>query len=358
MQIQRQKRWLKWLAGVLAGLVAAMIVWRFIGVPQKYPPIVSTNGRIEAVEIDIAAKTAGRVKALLVHEGQLVTAGQVVAVMDSQTLEAEKRQAEAQLQEALHTVDLARSELAQRQSAQAAAEALVVQREAEAEVARKRSTRMSSLASEGHVSRQAADDAHGASVSAAAALTAARAHAVAADAGVTAARTRIKGALSAVEVARAALQRVQTEIDDCTLKAPHNGRVQYINARTGEVVGAGGRVLSMVDLSDVYMNFFLPTNVVGKLALGEQVRLIIDAAPQYVIPAKISFVADVAQFTPKTVETVVEREKLMFRVKASINPELLRKHILQVKTGLPATAYVRISKSTPWPKRLTLRLPP
>ena len=112
----------------------------------------------------------------------------------------------------------------------------------------------------------------------------------------------------------------------------------------------------MVDLSDVYMTFFLPTVAVGKVALGSEVRLVLDAAPEHVIPANVSFVADVAQFTPKTVETAVEREKLMFRVRAQIPPELLKKYIQQVKTGLPGVAYVKLDAKAPWPAHLQTNL--
>jgi HlyD family secretion protein len=122
-------------------------------------------------------------------------------------------------------------------------------------------------------------------------------------------------------------------------------------------VGAGGRVVSLVDLNDVYMTFFLPTSAAGKVPVGTEVRLVLDAAPQYVIPAKASFIADVAQFTPKTVETAVEREKLMFRIKAQIPTELLQKHIRQVKTGLPGIAYVRLDSTKPWPEYLQIKLP-
>ena len=158
-------------------------------------------------------------------------------------------------------------------------------------------------------------------------------------------RTQIAGAQSAVEAARANVERIQADIKDSALKSPRDGRVQYRVAQPGEVVGAGGRVLSLVDLSDVYMTFFLPTAVAGRVALGTEVRLVLDAAPQYVIPAKVSFVADVAQFTPKTVETASEREKLMFRIRAQIPVELLKKYITQVKTGLPGMAYVRLDSN-------------
>jgi HlyD family secretion protein len=134
--------------------------------------------------------------------------------------------------------------------------------------------------------------------------------------------------------------------------------VQYRVAQQGEVVAAGGRVLDLIDLGDVYMTFFLPTAAAGRIALGAEVRLVLDAAPQFVIPARVSFVASEAQFTPKTVETASEREKLMFRVKAQVPPELLRKYMLKVKTGLPGMAYVRLDDKVEWPARLQVRLPP
>jgi len=133
--------------------------------------------------------------------------------------------------------------------------------------------------------------------------------------------------------------------------------MQYRVAQPGEVLGAGGRVVNLVDLTDVYTTFFLPTAQAGRIALGTEVRIVLDAAPQYVVPARVSFVADGAQFTPKTVETVSEREKLMFRVRAHIAPELLKEHITQVKTGLPGVAYVRLPPTDAWPGRLALRLP-
>ncbi|MEF9604686.1 HlyD family efflux transporter periplasmic adaptor subunit, partial [Paracoccus sp. PXZ] len=135
--------------------------------------------------------------------------------------------------------------------------------------------------------------------------------------------------------------------------SPRDGRVQYRIAQEGEIVAAGGRILNLVDLEDVYMTFFLPTAQAGRVEVGAEARLVMDAAPQYVIPARISYVADVAQFTPKTVETAEEREKLMFRVRAQVDPELLRKYSNYVKTGLPGTAYVRIDAEAGWPDTLS-----
>ena len=132
--------------------------------------------------------------------------------------------------------------------------------------------------------------------------------------------------------------------------------MQYRVAQPGEILRAGGTVLNLVDLSDVYMTFFLATGNAGVIPLGAEVRIILDAIPQYVMPAKTTFVSSVAQFTPKTVETAEERQKLVFRIKAQIDPTLLREHIQQVKTGVPGMAYVRIA-DRPWPAELQIKLP-
>lgn len=352
---KEQKKWSFIVLGILVLGFLGVTAWqRFFGDAES-EGLVSGNGRIEAVEIDIAAKTAGRLKDILVREGELVTAGQIVALMDTEVLEAQHRQAEAQLKQARSSVETAQSQLAQRESEKAAAKALVGQREAELEVARKRAGRSSTLAGEGATSQQEADDDTARVRSADAAVGAASAQLAAAAATVATARAQISGAQSAVEAARATVERIEADIKDSALKSPRDGRVQYRIAQPGEVLSAGGRVLNLVDLSDVYMTFFLPTAAAGRVAIGTEVRLILDAAPQYVIPAHVSFVADVAQFTPKTVETASERQKLMFRIRAQIPVYLLKKHITQVKTGLPGVAYIRLNPAVQWPAHLRVK---
>ena len=335
-----------WLIRAVLGLTFAAIaifVWlKYVG-GDGDSGLASGNGRIEAVEIDIAAKSPGRIREILAREGDLVSAGQVLARMDIDVLTAQLRQAEAQLGQAESAVTTARSQLALR--------------EAELDIAKKRQARSSLLSKEGASSQQEADDDSARVKGAAAAVSAVRAQIAAADAAIAAARAQIVGTESAVGAAKASIERIQADIKDSDLLAPRDGRIQYRVAQPGEVVGGGGRVLNMVDLSDVYMTFFLPTAAVGKIALGSEARLVLDAAPQFVIPAQVSFVADVAQFTPKTVETAVEREKLMFRVRARIPADLLRKHILHVKTGLPGMAYVQLDPTAPWPTHLQVKLP-
>ncbi|MCP5360050.1 MAG: HlyD family efflux transporter periplasmic adaptor subunit [Steroidobacteraceae bacterium] len=343
------------LVAVLA--VAAWYAWQWFAGDKGNAAFISSNGRIEATEIDIATKLAGRVGEILVEEGAFVKAGQVLAVMQVQTLEAQLREAKAQRQQAVNAVASAQAQVAMRHSDKTALLAQVRRAEAELVAAQRRLARSESLVKEGATSAQTLDDDRARTLSTEAALAAARAQAVSADAAIAAARTQVVSAQSQVEAVDATLERIQSEIDDSQLKAPRDGRVQFRLAQPGEVLGAGGRVMSLLDLSDVYMTFFLPTEVAGRLALGSEVRIVLDAAPDFVIPAKVSFIASAAQFTPKTVETASERQKLMFRVRAQIDRKLLLEYLEYVKTGLPGAAWVRLDPSQDWPARLALKTP-
>nr|WP_235983335.1 HlyD family efflux transporter periplasmic adaptor subunit [Pseudomonas guryensis] len=317
----------------------------------------SGNGRIEATEVDVAAKLGGRIASIAVDEGDFVQAQQIVARMDTQVLEAQLAQAQAQMRQAENSQLTASAQVTLRESEKVTAEAVVRQRQAELSAAQKRHARTAVLVKRDAMARQQLDDDLAHLQSAEAALAAARSQVNSAAAGIVAAQSQVIEAQSAVEAAKASVTRLQVDIDDSLLKAPRAGRVQYRVSQPGEVIGAGGKLLNLVDLGDVYMTFFLPERQAGLVALGSEVRLVIDAAPQYVIPAKVSYVASVAQFTPKTVETASEREKLMFRIKARIDPDLLQRHLEHVKTGVPGMAYLRLDPAIEWPEHLAVKVP-
>lgn len=351
------KKWI-FLALIAALAVAGYVVWNQMHDDGSGDGFVSGNGRIEATEIDVATKLPGRVDAILVDEGAFVKAGQVLGRMEISTLQAQREEAVAHAARARTSVDTARAQVALRESDVRAVEAQVVARAAELDAARRRLARSSKLAREGASSGQELDDDRARVRSLQASLNAARAQVGAAQAAVTAARSQTTGSEAAVEAANATIARIDADLKDAQLVAPRDGRVQFRVAQPGEVLGAGGRVLNLVDLSDVYMTFFLPEAAAGRVALGTEVRIVLDAAPQYTIPAKISFVASTAQFTPKTVETASERQKLMFRVRAQIDRALLIKHQERVKTGLPGVAWVRLDDQQPWPANLSRLLQP
>ncbi len=332
--------------------VVAYFAWGKLKVPALPEGIVSGNGRIEATEIDIAALTGGRIADITAAEGDFVKAGAVLVQMDVVQLNAQKRQAEAQLRRAEIGVETAKTLVAKAEAEKRASLATVDQAEAVADAAARKLARSERLLLSNATSQQVVDDDRAQDRQAKAGVASAEASDAAAQAGINSAQAQVVDAQAAVEAAQASIDSITASINDATLVSPRNGRIQYRVAQEGEIVASGGRILSLVDLGDVYMTIFLPTSQAGRVQVGSQVRLVMDAAPDDVIPAVVSYVADVAQFTPKTVETADEREKLMFRVRARIDPELLARYIEYVKTGLPGMAYLRLDPSVDWPATL------
>ncbi|MGN6449012.1 MAG: HlyD family secretion protein, partial [Brucella intermedia] len=278
-----RKQWI--LAGAIIVLAAgAYYAWKSLngdGLPEG---IARGNGRIEAVEIDISTKSPGRIREILVDEGDFVQANDILARMDTDQLESQLKQAEAQLRRAEIGLETARSLVTQREAEHTAAEATVAQREAQLDAAQRRLARSQQLTQTRTISQQVLDDDRATAQGAEAAVGAAKAQLAATEAAIGAAKAQVIDAEASVEAARAAIASIQADIDDATLRAPKPGRVQYRVAQPGEVLSAGGRVLNLVDVSDVYMTFFLPTAQAGRVAIGAEARIVLDAAPQYVIP--------------------------------------------------------------------------
>jgi len=345
-------------AMVLIAVGAALLVWAPWSEQGLGAGFVSGNGRIEATEIAVSTKLAGRVEKILVAEGDFVKAGQPLAQMQIESLQAQREEALARLQQAQQAVSGAEVQVAFQESNYQAALAVVAQRESDLDTAMRRLPRSERLAQEGFFSSQLLDDDRAKVRSLQASVSAAKAQAKAAQVGISAARNQVSVAQSNVRALQATMTRIDVELTDSELKSPRDGRIQFRIAQAGEVLGGGARVLNLIDLSDVYMTFFLPETVAGRVALGSDVRIVLDAAPQFVIPAEVSFVASTAQFTPKTVETASERQKLMFRVRAQIDPGLLQRHLAQVKTGLPGVAWLKLDPNVQWPAHLAVKTEP
>lgn len=314
-----------------------------------------SNGRLEATEIDVSSKLAGRIQEIFVDEGDFVVTGQLLAVMQLDSLKAKLGEANAQVIQAKAAEASARAQIAAKMSDVNAAEGVVSQRESQLEQTRRRLDRSSVLSEQGVITGQQFDDDETTEMAATAAVEAAKAQSDVARAAALVAKADAEGAVAKIKAAQAAVESIEADIKDSHLTAPRNGRVQYRVAQPGEVIAAGGKVLNFVDLSDVFMNFFLPSDAAGRVAIGAEARIVLDAYPEDPIPAHITYVADTAQFTPKTVETKEEREKLMFRVKAKIDPKLLEDYLKYVKTGLPGEAWVRLDPDVEWPEALRVQ---
>ena len=343
----------KWIIIAVVVVAIGFILWQQFKPDGYGSDFTSGNGRIEATEINISAKLAGRIEKINVDEGDFVKAGQPLVVMQTDTLQAQLNEAQAQYRQALSNEATSRAQVALKMSDKVAAVAGVTQRESDLDIANKHLERTKALYQKGAISVQQFDDDTAKVNSAKAALDSAKSQVTAADAAIEAAQAGVESAKSAINVAQANINQIQADIDDSTLTAPVDGRIQYRIAQPGEVLPSGGKVLNLVNLSDVYLTFFLPETIAGKVGIGDEVRLVLDALPNKAISAKISFVSSVAQFTPKTVETKDERQKLMFRVKAQLSPELLKCYITHVKTGLPGVAWVRLDPNTEWPSGLS-----
>ena len=151
------------------------------------------------------------------------------------------------------------------------------------------------------------------------------------------------------------IEKVKTVIDDLAIRSPVDGHVEYRLADPGNVIGSGSRVMAVLDPLDVTMDVFLPSKDAVKVRVGDEARIVIDGVDA-VFPAKVDFVADDAQFTPKFVETREERDKLRFRVILKVSPDTASANPRYLKGGMPAVAYLR-TENTSWPGNLAVKLP-
>lgn len=320
------RKWLRMLVVLLvaAGGIGGGVYWWLHRIPPLPAGIASGNGRIEADPIDIATKFAGRIAELRVDEGDMVNAGQVVAVMDTRDIQQSLEKAQAQVAQAEKAVNETKALLKQMQS-----QVLLATQEME---------RVQALLKNGWATRELYDQR-------VQQLNTARAAEVAAQARVDQAEHALEAGLHDVGL-------YKVNIADNALVAPKDGRIEYRLANVGEVLPAGGKVFTMLDVSYVYMDIYLPTLTAGRVKIGDDARIVLDAYPEYPVPARVTFVSAQAQFTPKMVETKTEREKLMFRVRVRIDPGRLKPYAKDVRSGLPGVAYVRFQPDVEWPERL------
>jgi HlyD family secretion protein len=320
------RRWLRVLLLVAFILIAAggAGYWWLNRVPALPAGIAAGNGRLEADEIDIDTKFAGRISLLTVDEGDVVAASQTVALMDSQDLEAALHKSQDLVLQAQQTVHQSMAALAQERT--------------QVVFARQELRRAKTLVQSGDATRETVDQ---------------RQQALngATDA-VTANLAQTGAAAQALEASTQDVALDEVNIAYNTLVAPRAGTIEYRIANIGEVLPAGGKVFTMLDRSFVYMDIYLPTGQAGRTRIGADARIVLDAYPGHPIPASVTFVAAQAQFTPKTVETKTERDSLMFRVRVRIDPARLRLRTTPVKSGLPGQAFVRTDPLAIWPVTL------
>jgi HlyD family secretion protein len=320
------KRTLRWIIASVAVVAVLFIGFRIWKGKQSALPegIVAGNGRLESKLVDLAAKEPLRVKEIFVNEGDDVNPGQVVVQLDTTTLKAELAESNAAVAAAQERLALSK--------------ASIVKQQREIDLAGSEEKRARNLVAQ-HAGSQQELDVRSTN------LETTKATLSQADAALRTAKQEIV-------VAQANAATIQTRIDDATLRSPVKGRVLYRLAEPGEVLAAGGKALTLVNLEDLYMEIFLPSEEAAKVKLNAESRITVDYDPKHAVAGRVSFVSPEAQFTPKQVETKSEREKLMFRVKIQLPKELASQYLNRIKTGVRGVGYVRTNENAEWPSRL------
>ncbi len=401
------------IALILAVAVAFAVYMNYKRTADTTPEgFASSNGRLQLQNIDVASLRAGRVSQVLVHEGDLVEKGTPLVTLSSEELDTQLQGAEAAKSQAEAAKSQAEGRKSQAQAAKARAEGAVTRAmgtekraeggyartqggvtQADAVIAAKKAQLQIALDNLNNTKALRKDDlvsiaelqqreqAYQAAKAEVLAAQAAKAQAAAggteAQAGIAEAQSGIAEAKAAVAEAQAGINQAQAGINqaqaginqaqsqinrvksiqsDMYVRAPQAGRVEYRIVEVGNVIAPGSKVVTLVDPNDVYLEIFLPTDSSNQVQIGSPARIVLDGI-KAVLPAKVSFVANQSQFTPKSVETKNEREKMMYRVKLSLDPQVASRYQTLLKGGMTAQGYVQLDPSKAWSKDLEVNMP-
>lgn len=375
-------------------LIAGLLVWWFL---IRQPPIphniIALSGRIEGDDSVIAAKNAGRIRELRVREGDIVKAGDVIAVLDDEQSAAREQQAQSALQEAQArvsrsqqqisvlqeqltqariTVDQSRQDaegrVRQAEAQVATAESNLAQAQANYEQARYDAEKFTALAKSGDVSERQGKQASTTAEAQAAVVESAKKQVAAARGALTTARVNltnpalrssqaaairtqiaqaqsdVAGSQSAAERAQGQLKEAQANRSDLTVVAPFDGTITTRNAEPGEVVTPGTPIVTIVDLSKIYLRGFVPEGDIGRVKLSQSARIYLDSDPKHPVEAIVSRIDPEASFTPENTYFRDDRVKQVVGVKLQItNPTG------SAKPGMPADGEILVEGGA-WPK--------
>ena len=390
----RRKRLIR--IGVIAGaVVAAFILWRVLRGPDIPDSVVALSGRIEGDDSAIAGKASGRILELRVREGDHVNQGDVIAVLDDDQIRARENQAQAQVYQAQQRVvaaqqqgagltqQLIQSKLQAGQSGEdsagrvrqaeadlAAAQADLTQQESNLKLAEFDREAYTRLAKTGAVSERQGKEAVSKADAQAAAVSAARRRVEAARGALTLAQAtlanpairisqtagverqiaqqnaEVASAQFQLSQAKAQLAEAQANRQDLTIRAPFEGSVITRTAEPGEVITAGTAVVTLLDMSKVYLRGFIPEGEIGKVKLGQQARVFLDSDSGKWLDASVSRIDPQATFTPENTYFRNDRVKQVVGVKLQ-----LKTGIGFAKPGMPADAMVLVQGDN-WPAHL------
>jgi len=382
------------ILGAVLLVVIGLIVWRvFFATPALPGSIIAVSGRIEGDDSAVASKTAGRILEVRVREGDSVNAGDVIAILDDAQIRAREDQAQAALSAAEAKGDAARQQIAvlqqqldqsqlqvgqskfdtegrvsQAQADLAAAQSELAQQQAAYQIAAFDKDAYTRLAKSGAVSERQGLQASTTADQQAAAVAAAQKRVDAAQAALTTAqgtlsnpnirqsqvalvrsqlaeqKAEVDSAAAQTQQAKAQLAEAEDNRNDLTIRAPFTGTVVTRAAEPGEVIPAGTAVITLLDLTKVYLRGFVPEGEIGKVKVGEPARVYLDSNPQNPVDAYVSRIDPQATFTPENTYFRDDRIKQVVGIKMQ-----LTSGYGFAKPGMPVDGEVLVEGTT-WPK--------
>lgn len=321
-------------AVIIAVLVAAAAAWWVYSrnqVPDRDRVFVS--GNIEATEVDLSFRLSGQIKTLPIEEGDRVRQGQVVATLDTDSLEAQQGAAQAELGAGKAVLD--QLEEGTREEQIEAARAASKAAESRMKNAEDEFNRYAPLFRSGAISASAFDTRETALRVAREDYKNALERFLEAERGPR--KQEIRAARERLDRATWDLARIKLDIEHSTLTSPVSGVVLVKANEIGEVVLPGATVATVAAIDEVWLKGYVGESDLGRIKLGQKVEVTTDTFPGKIYVGRITFISARAEFTPKNVQTKEERVKQVYRVKITIpNPHQ------ELKIGMPAEGYILV----------------
>lgn len=317
--------------GIIAVLVLALVLGIALRGRRVATPGVKVTGTVENTTVAVSFKVPGRLAQRLVDEGQTVTAGQVVARLEDDELQDERKLRAADQQAA--QAALADLRAGSRREEIAASDATLMRMKAEAERAAQDAARAEALFKKEVIPRKELDAARAAKSSTAAAVREAEQHLRLAQIGPR--PDAVRQAQARLESAAAARSLADLRLSQSVLASPLSGVVLAKHAEPGELLAAGAPVITVGRLDEVWVRAYIPETELGKVKVGQHATVTSDTWKGRAYQGTVSFIASEAEFTPRNVQTETERVKLVYRIKITIaNPKQ------ELKPGMPVDAVI------------------
>jgi HlyD family secretion protein len=335
----------KWylIASVVIIFIALAALLLNMSDEKEVEGILQANGQVRGTEITISSKNGGRLDRVLINEGQQVKKGALIAEISSEEVEAKIEQAKARVEIYKKQQDVAFHSAHQAKAALQRVESSIKDIDSRLNLANSDYKRSSELADKGIISRRQLEEAETQYKSAQANVDAAKESKEEAIALIERAEASQGVIANQLAAADAQLKEINTIFQDTKIYAPSDGTVINKLAEQGELVVQGTPIAIIMNLSDIYVRVYIPQIDIGKIRIGNPVRIYADAFPDSYFKGKVVEVSQKAEFTPKEIHMKEERTKLVFGVKVMIeNPEGY------LKPGMPVDVRLRWKEDVPW----------